>query len=192
MVLGFSSLGCLFYFISTIFMKEIPVKELESRVQKYVSKASGLIKVEPFYAASILSNIVRANPYCVEARQMLRKAQIRISGATKSSGIAGFFAKLSFGRVNEAAIKKNPEQALQKAEDQIDANFSNITAHKYTTFNTSHCFGRYRKTICLFVSPNGYDGEGNPCTNGFTPTSTPPNRSKISIFEGLYSTFSIQ
>ena len=25
---------------------------------------------------------------------------------------------------------KNPEQALQTAEDQIDANFSNITAHK--------------------------------------------------------------
>ena len=48
MVLGFSSLASLFYFIATIFMKEIPVKELESRVQKYVSKANGLIKVEPF------------------------------------------------------------------------------------------------------------------------------------------------
>ena len=58
-------------------MKEITVKELESRVQKYIIKASGLIKVEPFYAASILSNIVKANPYCVEARQMLRKAQIK-------------------------------------------------------------------------------------------------------------------
>ena len=130
MVLGFSSLTSLFYFIATIFMKEIPVKELESRVQKYVSKANGLIKVEPFYAASILSNIVKANPYCVEARQMLRKAQIRMAGATKSGGIAGFFAKISFGRVNESAIQKNPEQALQTAEDQIDANFSNTTAHK--------------------------------------------------------------
>ena len=61
---------------------------------------------------------------------MLRKAQIRMAGATKSGGIAGFFAKISFGRVNESAIQKNPEQALQTAEDQIDANFSNTTAHK--------------------------------------------------------------
>ena len=60
-------------------MKEIPVKELDPRVQKYVSKASRLIKSEPFYAVSILSNIVKNNPYCVEARQMLRKAQIRIA-----------------------------------------------------------------------------------------------------------------
>ena len=111
-------------------MKEIPVKQLESRVQKYVSKANGLIKVEPFYAASILSNILKANPNCVEVRQMLRKAQIRMSGTVKNSGLAGFFSKLSFGRVNESAIKKNPEQALQTAEDQIDLNFLNITAHK--------------------------------------------------------------
>ena len=42
----------------------------------------------------------------------------------------GLFAKLSFGRVNESAIQKNPEQSLQCAEEQIDADFSNITAHK--------------------------------------------------------------
>ena len=110
-------------------MKEIPVKELEPRVQKYVSKASDLIKVEPFYAASILSNIVRANPCCAEARQMLRKAQSRIA-VTKKSGLAGLFSKLSFGRVKESAIQKNPEQALKTAEDLIDADFSNTTAHK--------------------------------------------------------------
>ena len=111
-------------------MKEIPVKDLESRVQKYVSKASDLIKVEPFYAASILSNIVKANPHCAEARQLLRKAQGKMAAGKTSRGLSGLFAKLSFGRVNESAIKKNPEQALQTAEDQIDANFSNVTAHK--------------------------------------------------------------
>lgn len=128
MVLVFSSLASLFYFISITFMKEIPIKELESRVQKYVSKASDLIKVEPFYAASILFNIVKANPYCAEARQMLRKAQSRMVVSKK--GLSSIFAKFSYGRVNESAIQKNPEQALQIAEDQIDADFSNITAHK--------------------------------------------------------------
>ena len=100
-------------------MKEIPVKELDSRVQKYVAKASGLIKINPFYAASILTNIVKANPYCAEARQMLRQAQSRSSGGKKNNGIIGFFSKLSFGRVNSSAIQKNPEQFLRSAEEQV-------------------------------------------------------------------------
>lgn len=130
MGLRFSRISRLLLSYLSHFMKEIPVKDLDSRVQKYVSKASDLIKVEPFYAASILSNIVQANPYCVEARQMLRKAQSKMSVTKKSGGLSGLFAKLSFGRVNESAIQKNPEQSLQSAEEQIDADFSNITAHK--------------------------------------------------------------
>ena len=106
-------------------MNETQIKDLDSRVQKYVSKASNLINIEPFYAASILSNIVKANPSCVEARRMLRKAQGKMAITKKSSGLAGMLAKLSYGRVNEAAIQKNPEKSLQTAEDQIDANYSN-------------------------------------------------------------------
>ena len=61
---------------------------------------------------------------------MLRKAQGKMAITKKSSGLAGMLAKLSYGRVNEAAIQKNPEKSLQTAEDQIDANYSNSTAHK--------------------------------------------------------------
>ena len=111
-------------------MKETQIKDLDSRVQKYVSKASNLINIEPFYAASILSNIVKANPNCAEARRMLRKAQGKMSVTKKSGGLAGLLAKLSYGRVNESEIRKNPEKSLQTAEDQIDENYSNSTAHK--------------------------------------------------------------
>ena len=129
MVLWFSNVKILLISSQLIFMKEILVKELEPRIQKYVSKANGLIKVEPFYASSILSNIVKVNPNCIEARQMLRKAQVRMASATKS-GLLGFFSKIKFGRVNQSAIKKNPKESLEAAEQQIDANFSNTTAHK--------------------------------------------------------------
>lgn len=111
-------------------MKEVQIKDLESRLQKHADKASKLINKDPSYAANILSNIVKANPNCAEARRTLRVAQSKSTGTKKSGGLGGMFAKLSFGGVNESAIRKSPEKSLETAEEQINANYSNTTAHK--------------------------------------------------------------
>ena len=110
-------------------MKETQIKDLEPRLQKHIEKATKVIDKDPSYAADILFNIVKANPNCIEVRRLLRKAQNK-SAKPKCGGLGGLFAKLPFGGANEASVRKNPEKALQDAEDQIKANIGNESAHK--------------------------------------------------------------
>jgi tetratricopeptide (TPR) repeat protein len=113
-------------------MKEVTLSELDPRLQKQVENARKVVTKNPAYAIDIMSNIVARNPACVEARQILRKAQ-NTAHAGKSKGLSKFMTRVTsipFAVSGDAKVKKDPVKAMESAEDLIKANPMNAAAHK--------------------------------------------------------------
>ena len=75
-------------------MKEVTLSELDPRLQKQVENARKVVTKNPAYAIDIMSNIVALNPACVEARQILRKAQ-NTEHAGKSKGFSKCMTRIT-------------------------------------------------------------------------------------------------
>ncbi|NBB79351.1 MAG: tetratricopeptide repeat protein [Verrucomicrobia bacterium] len=113
-------------------MEEIQLKDLDQRLQKQIDNARKAIDKNPSYAVDILSNISSRNPACLDVRKLLRQAQQRASKG-KSKGFGGFLAKVTkipFSIGNESKIKKDPEKAMESAEQMLRADPDNVAAHK--------------------------------------------------------------
>ncbi len=113
-------------------MEEVALKDLDPRLQKQIENARKAVDKNPSYAVDIMSNIVARHPECLNARKILRQAQQRATDG-KSKGLGGFFCKVTsipFAMGSDAKIKKDPAGALASAEQLLNRNASNVTAHK--------------------------------------------------------------
>ncbi len=110
-------------------MEEISLKDLDPRLQKQVENARKAADKNPTYAVDILMNILSRNPGCLEAREILRQAQKRVTKGSKSGG--GFGKLLSkFGLGGGSKAAKDPVEGMQAAEELLKANPANVAAHK--------------------------------------------------------------
>lgn len=113
-------------------MEEVALKDLDTRLQKQVENARKAVDKNPSYAVDILTNIVSRNPSCLDARRILRQAQMR-SSKGKTKGLGGLFSKVTsipFALGSESKIKKDPKKALESAEQLLTANPENVAGHK--------------------------------------------------------------
>lgn len=112
-------------------MEEIPLKDLDNRLQKQIENARKAIDKNPTYAVDILANIVSRNPACLEARKILRQAQQRAAKG-KTKGLGGLLNKVTnipFSIGSDAKIKKDPQKVIDSAEKMLSANPDNVAAH---------------------------------------------------------------
>ena len=114
-------------------MKEVSLTDLDIRLQKQIENARKVVEKNPSYAVDILSNIVNRNLGCLEARKILRLAQ-QSANKGKAKGLGGLISKFSsiphsFG--SESKIKKNPQKAMESAEQMLGANPENVVGHKF-------------------------------------------------------------
>ena len=110
-------------------MEEIALKNLDTRLQKQIENARKSVDKNPSYAVDILTNIVARNPACLDARKILRQAQQRATKG-KTKGLGGLLSKVTsipFSMGSDAKIKKNPQKAMESAEQMLNANPENVT-----------------------------------------------------------------
>lgn len=113
-------------------MDEVYLNDLDTRIQKQVENARKAIDKNPTYAVDILANIVSRHPGCLEVRKSLRKAQ-RKATVGNSKGLGGFIGKvtsLPFAMSGGSKLKKDPEAALESAEQMLGVNPANPAGHK--------------------------------------------------------------
>lgn len=113
-------------------MDEVYLNDLDTRIQKQVENARKAIDKNPTYAVDILANIVSRHPGCLEVRKSLRKAQQKAT-AGNSKGFGGFIGKvtsLPFAMSGGSKLKKDPEAALESAEQMLGVNPANPAGHK--------------------------------------------------------------
>jgi len=113
-------------------MEEVALKDLDTRLQKQIDNARKAVDKNPSYAVDILMNIVSRHPACLEARKILRQAQQRATKG-KTKGFGGLLSKVTsipFSIGSESKIKKDPQKAIDSAEQMLNANPENATGHK--------------------------------------------------------------
>ena len=112
-------------------MEEVALDNLDPRLQKQVQNADKAISKNPVYAIDILSNIIQRHPGCLEVRRSLRQAQQRAAQGS-SGGLSGLMSKVGgFGMSLRAPkVEKDPQKALEAAEEMLRANPTNIAAHQ--------------------------------------------------------------
>jgi len=113
-------------------MDEIALSELDSRLQKQIENARKAVDKNPTYAVDILKNIVGRNPACLEARKILRQAEFR-SSKGKSKGLGKLFTKVTsipFSMGSDSKVRKDPEKAMESAEDVLKSDPYNPVGHK--------------------------------------------------------------
>ena len=110
-------------------MEEVALKDLDTRLQKQIENARKAVDKNPTYAVDILTNIVARNPACLDARKILRQAQQRATKG-KTKGLGGLLSKVTsipFSMGSDAKIKKDPQKAMESAEQMLNANPENVT-----------------------------------------------------------------
>jgi tetratricopeptide (TPR) repeat protein len=87
------------------------------------------------YAINILAGVLKIEPGFFEARQALRAAQVKKAGGP--GGSTGFFKKMIGGATSQPALakaqmslRKNPLEALETAEEILNGDWQNTSAHK--------------------------------------------------------------
>ena len=111
-------------------MEEVALKDLDTRLQKQIENARKAVDKNPSYAVDILTNIVARNPACLDARKILRQAQQRATHG-KTKGLGGLLSKVTsipFSMGSHAKIKKDPQKAMESAEQILNVNYENVTA----------------------------------------------------------------
>jgi len=113
-------------------MEEVALKDLDTRLQKQIENARKAVDKNPSYAVDILSNILSRNPACLDARKILRQAQQHATKG-KTKGLGGFLSKVTsipFSMGSESKIKKDPQKAMESAEQMLNSNPENVAGHK--------------------------------------------------------------
>ena len=59
-------------------MEEIPLNNIDRRLQKQIENARKSISKNPSFAINILGHVTETQPACLEVRQLLREAQYKL------------------------------------------------------------------------------------------------------------------
>lgn len=113
-------------------MVEEKLKDLDPRLVKQVDNAQKTLERNPSYAIDICMGILQRHPGCLEVRQILRKAQQKVSGG-KTSGLGRLIKSVTaapFSVKATSLLKKDPQQAMEAAEKMITSQYDNVSAHK--------------------------------------------------------------
>ncbi len=114
-------------------MPEKTLNEIPRDLRDLYQRGSAALQRQNFdYALTFFHQVLAREPGFLECRQALRAAQFK-----KSGGSTGFFKKVIGGASNQPLIAKaqmakgkNPLEAMQIAEQILDGDPSNTTAHK--------------------------------------------------------------
>jgi len=113
--------------------EEIPLKNLDHRVQRQIENAKkGIVGGEFEYAFEICMNILRQYPGCLDVRKVLRRAQVakHKAAAKKSSKFLNKVTSAPFSIMGNSLVKKDPAEAIDKAEKMLCENPENSIAHR--------------------------------------------------------------
>lgn len=114
-------------------LKETPLKDLDSRIQKQVDNAQrAMERGNASYAIDICFGILSRFPACLDVRKMLRKAQQKARGG-KSQGMTKFIrgvTNVPFQMGGAKMIKNDPLKAMEAAEKQLNSDPHNAAAHR--------------------------------------------------------------
>lgn len=114
-------------------MEEIPLNNIDRRLQKQIENARKSISKNPSFAINILGHVTETQPACLEVRQLLREAQYKLAGVPSSKG-SGFFTKIGYslaGMSLGGKIKKDPAAALKPIEELIAKDVYQPEGHRY-------------------------------------------------------------
>jgi tetratricopeptide (TPR) repeat protein len=118
-------------------MPEKNLNEEPAAQREFYKKANDAVLRQNYdYAITILNQVLATEPGFYQARQALRTAQIKRSGAAPSGG-GGFFRKvLSRASTSpletkaQIALRRDPVEALQVAEQMLENDPFNNAAHR--------------------------------------------------------------
>ncbi len=112
-------------------MEEIPLSELDPRLQQQVAHAKKATDSgNPAYAVPVCTEILKRFPGCYEVRALLRKAQTK--GTGPAGGAKGLLGKVTRAPMFLGCLKRNkdPEQAMIQAEMLLAKDLGNVQAHR--------------------------------------------------------------
>jgi tetratricopeptide (TPR) repeat protein len=145
-------------------MPEKTLNEIPRDLRDLYQRGSAALQRQNFdYAITFFQQVLAREPGFLECRQALRAAQFK-----KAGGSTGFFKKVLGGASAQPLIakaqlakSKNPLEAIQIAEQILDSDPSNSSAHKILAecamaadLPKTACFSY---EILLKHSPNNYD-----------------------------------
>jgi tetratricopeptide (TPR) repeat protein len=119
-------------------MPEKRLNEVPKAQRDFFEKANAAVLRQNYdYAITILEQVVAAEPGFHLARQLLRTAQSKKAGGAPAPGGGGFFKKMIGGASSspmvakaQMAMRKDPLEALQIAEQILGSDPFNGMAHK--------------------------------------------------------------
>jgi len=114
--------------------KEIPLNELDPRLQKQVQaakKAAG--SGDKAYAIEICMNILKSHPACLDVRKVLHEARTGKGGGKAAKGMTRFLNKVTsapFSLKAKGSIEKDPAAVMTQAEEMLNSSPQNAVALK--------------------------------------------------------------
>jgi tetratricopeptide (TPR) repeat protein len=112
-------------------LREMPLKELDPRIQRQIDQADKAIEKNPAYAMEICSGILANYPGCLDIRKILHKAQKKANPAKAKGFGGGFFKSMTntpFVMKAGSLLKTDPKAALDAAEKLLSASPANMQA----------------------------------------------------------------
>ena len=111
-------------------IEEIKISALDPRQIKQLDAANRALAKDANYSINIYSAILKQSPGCLELRQCLRTQQLKIAKNSKKvvNSLLGKITNAPFFFKNKS--DKNPESAIEAAEELIAKNPLNIFAHQ--------------------------------------------------------------
>src|ERR687898_740607 len=114
-------------------MPEKTVTEISRELRELYQKGTVALQRQNFeYAVAIFNQILAREPGFFECRQALRVAQFKESGGKSSifRKIVGGASSSPLVAKAQMALRKNPLEAIQTAEQILNSDPSNSSAHK--------------------------------------------------------------
>lgn len=110
--------------------KEVPLKQLDIRIQKQIEHAEKAVDKNPAVAIELCLGILNNNPAIVEARKILRKAQKKVnpSAGKGMSKLFGGLTNTPFVLKAGSQIKTDPKGVIENAEKLLATNPNNVQA----------------------------------------------------------------
>ncbi len=111
-------------------IEEIDISQLDPRQVKQVEGADRALRSDPDYSMEIYRSVLKQSPGCLELRKRLRDQQIK-KYRQSTKGIGALIGKVTAAPfLFKMKADRDPGQSLQAAEELINKNPANSTAHE--------------------------------------------------------------
>ena len=111
-------------------IQELTIAELDPRQIKQLEAAGAAENANTAYALDIYGAVLKQTPGCLELRKKLRALQLKKAG-DNTRGFTKFLGKVTASPFRLGGLsEKDPESALNKAEELLDKNPANVAAHQ--------------------------------------------------------------